>query len=597
MKKRKAANLVSVFLTVLAALYCASASSSAAEIELSLKSGQSLKGNVISIDARGIAISQGGSIKNIEPGQLSDNSKSAFDGWLSGNSKAPNIKADVELSLKTETGTLAYDTNQLTAEKGALVRVTLINEDSLPHNIVFSKSPDANSGQAIAAAALDLGGEGMAKQWIPEAGNILAASSMADPKKNVVVYFTAPKVDGEFPYVCTFPGHSLVMKGILKIGESQPKQLQGDFNLTNLTFDVFKGSFDKLPDFSALKPNRSGKIKSNKINLRSTKEKEAFAAVFKGELELPQDGKYSIGLSSDDGSRLLIDGKVIIDNDGVHGMKTKSASPSLKSGSHKLVVQYFEKSGGEEIEISMKSPSGKLLALTPGGNQRRKGNNNVGIPLYPLAGEAMIYRNFIANVGTARGIGVGFSEGIHYAYDAQNGRVAMIWKGGFIDAKRHWTGRGQGYQPPSESFIEIDTLGAIIADLEAVGQDWPAADYVANGKSADYSQSGKPSNFRFLGYTLNNKRHPIFSWTWNGLRVTDYTRPNKAGGMRRTLTFKGQPNKLDGKPFLRLGSGDSDKLEIKIPRSVDKVISDDGIRIPIKLKNGEYKVSINYNFK
>lgn len=596
MNKRKSANIVTVFLTVLVAMCVSLMNTGAAEIELSLKSGQKLSGGIVSIDARGITIKSGDAMKSITSDQLSAESKAAYAGWISGNPDIPSPKADQELSLKTETGTLAYDTSQLVATKGGLVKVTLINDDSLPHNIVFSKSPDANSGQAIAAAALDLGGEGMAKQWIPEAGNILAASSMADPQKNVVVYFTAPEIDGEYPYVCTFPGHSVVMKGILKIGDSPTKEV-GDFKLSDLSFDVYKGSFNKLPDFGSLKPVRSGKIKNNKINLRSTKESDAFAAVFKGKLTLPEEGKYTIALGSDDGSRLLINGKVIIDNDGVHGMKMKSAAPKLPAGDHKLEVQYFEASGGEEIFAGLKSPSGKTLALTPGGNRQRRGNNNVGIPLYPLAGEAMIYRNFIEGVGTARGIGVGFSEGVHYAYDAQNGRVAMIWKGGFIDAKRHWTGRGQGYQPPSESPVNIDSLGSIIADLDDLEAEWPTDDYVANGKTADFSRNGEPTNFRFLGYTLNKKRHPIFSWSWNGVKVTDYTRPNPTGGLRRTLTFKGKPNNLDGTAVIRLGHGDSEKVDVAIPRRAKSLAANDGVRIPVNLEDGEYKISINYNFK
>ena len=61
--------------------------------------------------------------------------------------------------------------------------------------------------------------------------------------------------------------------------------------------------------------------------------------------------------------------------------------------------------------------------------------------------EPIIYRNFIEGAGV-RAIGVGYPEEINLAFDANNMRLAMIWRGSFMDASRHWTGRGQGFEPP-----------------------------------------------------------------------------------------------------------------------------------------------------
>src|SRR4029079_11158869 len=61
---------------------------------------------------------------------------------------------------------------------------------------------------------------------------------------------------------------------------------------------------------------------------------------------------------------------------------------------------------------------------------------------------AIIYRNFIAGAGP-RAIGVGYPEGIHQAFDANDMRIALLWQGRFMDASRHWSGRGEGFQPPA----------------------------------------------------------------------------------------------------------------------------------------------------
>src|SRR5262249_7190687 len=59
--------------------------------------------------------------------------------------------------------------------------------------------------------------------------------------------------------------------------------------------------------------------------------------------------------------------------------------------------------------------------------------------------EAVIYRNFTEGAGP-RAIGVGYPEKLTLAFDANNVSLAMLWPGGFIDAARHWTARGAGFE-------------------------------------------------------------------------------------------------------------------------------------------------------
>ena len=58
-----------------------------------------------------------------------------------------------------------------------------------------------------------------------------------------------------------------------------------------------------------------------------------------------------------------------------------------------------------------------------------------------------VYRNFIKGAG-ARAIGVGYPEQVNIAFDAELCRLALVWQENFIDASRHWTGRGQGFEAP-----------------------------------------------------------------------------------------------------------------------------------------------------
>ena len=122
--------------------------------------------------------------------------------------------------------------------------------------------------------------------------------------------------------------------------------------------------------------------------------------------------------------------------------------------------------------------------------------------LVPLE-EAIIYRNFIAGAGS-RAIGVGYPEGIHLAFDANELRLALIWQGAFIDASRHWTGRGQGYQPPAGSRVLPLVEGPSIAKLPSLESAWPS--------------EPEPGS-KFLGYRLTSDQRPTFLYRVGNLTV------------------------------------------------------------------------------
>ena len=106
----------------------------------------------------------------------------------------------------------------------------------------------------------------------------------------------------------------------------------------------------KLPDFSRLKP--IGTIYAQELNIPPTKFDRGFPGVtnrfewfaidYKGSMFIPRGGTYTFALISDDGARLIIDGKTIIDNDGIHPPTRKEGSITLKPGLHTIEVQYFQ---------------------------------------------------------------------------------------------------------------------------------------------------------------------------------------------------------------------------------------------------------------
>ena len=140
---------------------------------------------------------------------------------------------------------------------------------------------------------------------------------------------------------------------------------------------------------------------------------------------------------------------------------------------------------------------------------------------------AVIYRNFIDAAGP-RGIAVAYPEKANLAFDADNMRLALIWQGPFIDASKHWLGRGAGFQPPlGDNVLEL-TDGAPMAKLEKPIDAWP-------------TQSAKDLGYRFRGYELHSGGRPSFRYEYGTVQAEDF--PNAIAGtpyptIERTLSLE-----------------------------------------------------------
>ncbi|MEO0944669.1 MAG: Ig-like domain-containing protein, partial [Pseudomonadota bacterium] len=83
---------------------------------------------------------------------------------------------------------------------------------------------------------------------------------------------------------------------------------------------------------------------------------EDFAARYTGEFTVETGGVHTFYLSSDDGSRLLIDGNVIVNHDGLHGTSTLSNTVNLSAGAHTIEVIYFERGGSATLDLDWAGP-------------------------------------------------------------------------------------------------------------------------------------------------------------------------------------------------------------------------------------------------
>ena len=123
-------------------------------------------------------------------------------------------------------------------------------------------------------------------------------------------------------------------------------------------FAYYEGGFTNVPiDRFERHPVRAeGKADKFTIDVPQRTSGENFAFKFTAAIRIPRDGKYTFYTRSDDGSRLYLGGKQLIDNDGTHGEQEKSASVELTAGEHPIVVTFFEGGGGETLRVEWQGP-------------------------------------------------------------------------------------------------------------------------------------------------------------------------------------------------------------------------------------------------
>ena len=191
--------------------------------------------------------------------------------------------------------------------------------------------------------------------------------TLASSRDNIKIHYT---LDGSDPSInsqlysepLVLDRTTIVKARIFRDGKPVSPVSEGMFTLVKpwpaivmakatpgVAFEYYQGKWDSLPDFSKLVPVKTGVAED--ISVDPQLKEEEFAYRFNGAISIPEDGVYSFYTDSDDGSILWIDGKKVVDNDGLHSLLRKEGPVPLKKGLHAITVGYFENSGGNELHV------------------------------------------------------------------------------------------------------------------------------------------------------------------------------------------------------------------------------------------------------
>ena len=129
------------------------------------------------------------------------------------------LAAPAPMKIELGTGTakdkeaMVFNKDKLAVKAGAKISITFKNNSSakgMTHNFVLVKSGKA---QAVIDASIAAGPD---KGWVADSADILANGKLIDAGESQTIEFTAPAEPGDYPYICTFPGHA-TMRGMMKV--------------------------------------------------------------------------------------------------------------------------------------------------------------------------------------------------------------------------------------------------------------------------------------------------------------------------------------------------------------------------------------------
>jgi azurin len=82
------------------------------------------------------------------------------------------------------------------------------------HNVVITAP---GSATLVGEQAIKLGLDGQKLQYVPKSDLVLFHTNLLQPNQSETIYFTAPDKTGDYEFVCTYPGHYMVMRGVIKV--------------------------------------------------------------------------------------------------------------------------------------------------------------------------------------------------------------------------------------------------------------------------------------------------------------------------------------------------------------------------------------------
>ena len=145
------------------------------------------------------------------------------------------------------------------------------------------------------------------------------------------------------------------------LGDAKPK-FSG--SIRDLSFQAYQGKWGKLPDFSKLKPIKEGSLAGGLVDIRVAGLPEFYSILFAGKLEAPEKGVYEFEIASDDGCRVLVGGKKVVEHDGLHGASRRTGKIQLEKGIQDIRIEYLGYGQPNSLKVGWRGPGFGMTSLS-----------------------------------------------------------------------------------------------------------------------------------------------------------------------------------------------------------------------------------------
>lgn len=200
--------------------------------------------------------------------------------------------------------------------------------------------PSGNAKQAVVRYTLD--------------GSAPEAQS---PVYNTPLYLVENTLIQTRSFVGDVPVSEIVQQQFYKVSPTLPL-IRSQALVAGIKASYYEGNWDVLPNFRNLTPVGSDVLPD--VGQGAKAGKDYYGVVLEGYLEIPATNVYRFTLTSDDGSRLLINNQLVVDNDGLHGARASSGVAPLREGLNLIRIEFFEKTGDDSVSLAVESPKGPL---------------------------------------------------------------------------------------------------------------------------------------------------------------------------------------------------------------------------------------------
>lgn len=139
------------------------------------------------------------------------------NGWIySFDEKVTTQEKSVTVYIEVVPEMMKFDKDVFTVPSGKKIVLEIDNRDGMQHNLLIVK-PGSLQKVGAAADAMLRDPKASEKQYVPQIPEVLFSTKMLEPNEVFTLTFTAPSQPGDYPFVCTFPGHWRMMNGIMRV--------------------------------------------------------------------------------------------------------------------------------------------------------------------------------------------------------------------------------------------------------------------------------------------------------------------------------------------------------------------------------------------